>query len=357
MANEQAQEKTEEPSGKRLEEARSEGQIAKSQEIGSFVSIVTATGVMAMWGPILGKNIVESFLAAFRMIEQHDTGLVGFWLSTYVGPVMLTLFGLMSFIALVGLVAGISQVGIVFSYKSVRPKFEKINPIAGLKRTFSMEMIVQFTKSFAKVIVIFWIVYDHTKERMDRMLALSGYPMFDGAKWAFTHIASLVLKISIFLAVVAVFDYLWQWWSTHKKLMMTKQELKDEMKQSQLPEHVRSKIRQVANQHARQTISKEVPDADVIVTNPTHYAVALKYVRGVDVSPRVVAKGKNQLATYIRKVAEDNNVPIYEYPQLARQLYSQVKVGKVISNELYESVARVLAFVYRLHAQRKANIG
>lgn len=355
MAEEESlQERTEEPSGRRLAEARLEGQVARSQEITSFVAIVSAVAALMMWGPAIGQDILRSMEAALRMIAMHDPVLVLPWVKTYVQPLMFSLLSMVAFVMGLGILSNVAQVGVLLAWKSVRPKMEKINPQKGLAKLLSMQTLVQFVKNVLKVIVIFWIVYVNLRDDMDAIVGLSALAFGEALRWLFTSLGTVILKISVFLAVVAVLDYLYQWFSLRKKMMMTRQEVKEELKQSQVSEHVHKKMRQVAGERAKQTIKKEVPTADVVVTNPTHYAVALKYERGVDVAPRVVAKGQDHLAAFIRVLAEEHNVPLYESPPLARQLYKRVRVGQAISQDLFEAVARVLAFVYRLHHKHEA---
>lgn len=355
MAEEQdqAQERTEEPTGKREEEFRSQGQIAKSQEIGALVGIVSAVAGIMMWGPKIAIRCLESVQAGMMMPVGQAEGSVHEWLTSYVYPLLFDLSAFILFMFAIVLVGNLTQTGLVLAWKSLEPKPSNISPLSGIKKVFSAQTAVQFVKNILKVFIIGYIIYDQLSDKVASIISLSTLSFVEGISWGIDLILSIVLKVSIFLAVVAAFDYLYQWYSTRKKMMMTKQEVKDELKQTQLPEHVRGKIRQVANERARREIQNEVPHADVVVTNPTHFAVALRYRRGVDAAPLVVAKGQDVLAAHIREIAKKNDVPLYEYPVLARALYRKVKVGRYIPEDLYDSVARVLAYIYRMYAERK----
>lgn len=346
--SESGQEKSEEPTGKRQEQFREEGQVAKSREINSLVTIGIGFMIFGLIGPRLGENVLMAFKGAFEFNVEQGVDNAYIWISHYVTPVLYTLGLFALFLFLVTLASNLMQVGILLAWKALTPKMENVSPKKGLKKIFSTQTIVEFAKSFLKVCFIGLIVYMDLNGRLEELLALSTLPLFTAIQWCLSVFAVLLLKISIFLSVLAVADFMYQKHTTMNQMKMTKQEVKDEMKDQQSSPHVRGKVAQIAGERARKSIQKEVPTADVIITNPTHYAVAIRYRRFQDHAPIVVAKGKNILAQTIKKMAEENNVPIYEFPPLARQLYKEVPVGRMISAELFESVARVLAYVYRL---------
>lgn len=348
MAEDSFQEKTEEPTEKRIEQFREEGQVAKSIEISAFFGLLISAFLIFFLMEPLSQNVLRATKGAFHLVAQTQRNNHLLWFSFYAVPVlkiflvaMVSVFFLMAF-------TNIMQTGLMFSLKVLTPKFSHINPLSGIKKQFSMQAIVNLAKSLLKIIVILSLLYFDFKANLEGLIKIPSLPLDASFNFIARLIAFLVLKIFIFLAVIALFDFAYQRFSMKKKMMMTKQELKDELKQQQLPDHVKSKVRQVARERSKQTIQKEVPNADVIITNPTHYAVAIRYKRFVDFAPKVVAKGKDHLALHIRKIAKENDVPIYEYPVLARGLYRQVKVKEYVPRDFYEAVAQVLAFVYRL---------
>ncbi|MBX7148470.1 flagellar biosynthesis protein FlhB [bacterium] len=347
------QEKTEEPTDKRLEEFREEGQVAKSQEVGALIGITASFLILSMQSKSMGHLFHKSITTAFAYDASVSWGShILYWIQLTVLPIMHLVAIFMISILLLTVAASFFQTGFLFSTKSLAPKFDSVNPFEGIKRLFSPNSLIQLLKSLAKVSVIGWIVYMQVKGHLKELLMLANMPIQESADWCLKMVAGIVLKISIFMAGLAGLDYLYNWYKLHEKMKMTRQELKDEMKQNQLPESVRGKVRQVANERAKRALKEDVPKADVIITNPTHYAIAIRYRRFIDRAPTVVAKGKNYLAKTIREIGDENNIPLYEYPELARALYSKVKVGSPIPEDLYEGVAKVLAYVYRVYKKR-----
>ena len=245
-----------------------------------------------------------------------------------------TAFPIMLFIMAIGLAINFFQVGLNFSAESIEFKLDKLNPINGFGRIFSKRALVELAKSFFKIIVIGFFLYRFIHEQI---LAMPQFMFFD---------------LTTSLALVA--EIIYQRWQTTQDLKMTKQEVKDEMKQTEGDPQIKGKIRQKQRQMAMARMMKEVPKADVIITNPTHYAVALSYEQGM-VAPTVVAKGQDLVAQRIKEIGRDARVPIIENKPLARTLYAAVQVGDAVPHELYQAVAEVLAYVYRLkHARRGA---
>lgn len=348
MAEESGQEKSEEPTGKREEEFRSEGQIAKSPEIGALLVVAASMICFASIGGSMGVKIAASMEGAFVFIRDMAPGNPLLWLRAFAWPVLQELLILFAVLMVVCIAGSMAQTGIMITPKALNPKPGNLNPFKGIKRIFSMQTVVQLIKSSLKVIVIMAIVYYDQLGRMNEILMLPSLSLMASIAWMAHMIGVLLVKICIFMAAVALFDYLYQWFSTRKKMMMTRQEVRDEMKESEVSPHVRGKVRQMAQELSKRQIQKEVPKADVIITNPTHYAIAVRYRRYEDRAPKVVAKGKDLMAANIRRIAQENNIPMYEYPELARSLYRTVKAGKTIPSEFYEAVARVLSFIYKL---------
>ncbi|EKD41165.1 MAG: hypothetical protein ACD_73C00814G0001 [uncultured bacterium] len=353
MAEESFQEKTEEPTSKREDEFREDGQVARSLDVNTLLLLVTALITLGNIGPKIGQIISASLQGAMTNRNDNIVALLTSWSKMYLYPVFGYLFIFFAVISVTSMAATLVQTGLVFSPKSIVPKFGNVNPVSGLGKLFSVRTIVQLLKNLLKVFIIGWIVYDQLNDKEGEFLMLSTLSLADAMTWTIQIIGHMVLRISLVLGTIAAGDYLYQWYSLKNKMRMTKQEVKDEMKESELPPHIKQKVRQIAVERSKKAIRNEVPKADVIITNPTHYAVAIKYMRFKDRAPRVVAKGQDFLAKMIREIAEENKVPFYEYPELARTLYRTVKVGRLVPAEMYESVARVLAFIFKLNKQRK----
>lgn len=353
MAEDPAQDKTEQPTGKREEQYREEGQVARSMELTTVAVIIAFLMAMKMMGDTLFEELTHGF--RFGLTVPHEKGLDPAlqWAGQFAWPALKTLLLIFLTYMFAAIAMSMAQTGVLLSWKALSPKFERVNPLEGVKRLFSMQAFVQFIKNFLKVTVIGFIIYSELNNRMEEMYALTDLALGNALTWTMSLLSIITLKVSIFLGVLAAGDYGYQWYSLRQQMMMTKQEVKDEMKESQVSEHVRTKVRRIAQERAKKSLKMEVPKADVIITNPTHFAVAIRYRRGVDKAPQVLAKGADLLAKTIRNLAEENRVPLYEYPELARKLYRTVKVGAYVPFDLYEAIAKVLTFVYRLNRKRR----
>lgn len=353
MSDDAAQEKTEEPSGKRIDEFREEGQIARSPEFTSLIVLGSAVIGLLFFGSRLIHQFAVGTIGAFQYHAGHPLANFVSWFRIFAGPIVKTFAGFLGVVFAIVLVSSLSETGIIFSWKSLEPKFEPLNPLGGIQKLFQSRKLVEFVKNLLKLICISWIAFYVLTSHLNEIVLSSTLSLLAGFHWGVGLLKTISIRIGIFLAAISLLDYAYQKYSLYKKMMMSRQELKEEMKESQISEHVRGKVRQIQKERAKRVIQKEVPKADVIVTNPTHFAVAVRYDRSVDRAPRVVAKGTDRLAALIRVLATENKVPVYEYPELARGLYKKVRVGQSIPIELYESVARVLAYIYQIHQQRR----
>lgn len=348
-------EKTEEPTAKKRADARKKGQVGRSQELNTaFVLLVGFFSLKLLWDSIYLSIATYTTYVFSNLNQTVDTENI---IRIFIGIIIVlakTAFPIMLFIMVIGLAINFFQVGLNFSAESIEFKLDKLNPINGFGRIFSKRALVELAKSFFKIIVIGFFLYRFIHEQI---LAMPQFMFFD-----LTTSLSLVAEIIFHMAfivigvimVMALMDYGYQKWQTTQDLKMTKQEVKDEMKQSEGDPQIKGKIRQKQRQMAMARMMKEVPKADVIITNPTHYAVALSYEQGM-VAPTVVAKGQDLVAQRIKEIGRDARVPIIENKPLARTLYAAVQVGDAVPHELYQAVAEVLAYVYRLkHARRGA---
>ena len=249
---------------------------------------------------------------------------------------------------LVGVLASVLQVGVQITLKAIAPKFNKISPLTGLKRLFSTQSLADFLKSMAKLIIVGIVGYITYMDKITELNGLSVATPEAILEYNFTVVAEVSGKIVLALVAIAIFDYLYQRWHHEKQLMMTKQEVKEETKQTEGDPQLKARIRQIQREMSNARMMQEVPKADALIVNPTHFSVAILYDRDVMEAPEVTAKGTDHMALRMRTVARENSVPILERPELARDLYANVEIGETIPERFYKAIAEILAFVYRL---------
>ncbi|MGB9701820.1 MAG: flagellar biosynthesis protein FlhB [Candidatus Kapaibacteriota bacterium] len=352
--NPDGMEKTEQATPKRLSEARERGQVAKSVDVTTSAMLLLGGMSVFIFGSTISTNLLgftKSLLINIAKIEITDSSIQDFsfklfgFVAGIIAPVLLTIFG----IAIAGEVA---QVGFKFANKKFTEglRFKEVfNPFKGIKKViFSKNSIFELAKGIAKLIVLGLIAYSVLENKSERIVILMNQPFIEVANFIFSTSFELIWKIGLAYIVIALTDYFYQRWRFNEDMKMTKQETKDEFKQMEGDPLIKSRIRSIMRSRLRQLMIKNIPSADVILTNPTHFAVAIKYTKGEMSAPKVIAKGVDFLAMKIRDIAMDNNVPIVENPPLARQLYYNVDVDEEIPEELYKAVAQVLAYVYSL---------
>lgn len=350
MEQNQHQERTEQATPKRLKEAREKGQIPRSRELNTLGVMLASAGGLMLMGEHLGSGIsglMKEGLSYARN-EALETSYIAKSLSELLLNGLLALAPFFAIVVLAAIASPLMLGGWSFSVKALAFKAEKLNPIKGLKRLFGLRGLLEMLKAIAKFLLVgtaavFWLWY-----LADDFLSLSRQPILR----ALTHAAhlcvlSLVILSSV-LVIIAAVDVPFQLWDHAKQLRMTKQEVRDEFKETEGKPEVKSRIRAAQQEIAQRRMMEEVPKADVIVTNPTHFAVALKYDAERMKAPRVVAKGVDLVAARIRNLAAENNVPIFSAPPLARALYRSTDLGKEIPAKLYAAVAQVLSYVYQL---------
>lgn len=355
MAEESDLEKTEPGSAKRIEKAREQGQVARSRELSTFVLL--ATGIFGLWlnaGPlsahlkhVLSQSLQFERAAAFNPTTMMElAGKVAFEGLEAVLP----LLGMM---ALAALAAPLMLGGWLFTTESLLPHFSKLNPSAGIGRMFSTQTLAELTKAIAKSALVGGVAYLVISRNVKSILALLSEPV----RIALPHMASVVANcctmIILSLLIVVALDVPYQLWSHYRKLRMSKEDLRQEHKESDGDPHIKAKIRKQQQAMAKRRMMAKVATADVVLTNPTHFAVALKYDDKKMRAPRVVAKGSDLVALRIRALGEQNNVPILEAPPLTRALYRHTNLGDEIPTALYTAVAEVLAWVFQLKQWHK----
>jgi len=344
------QEKTEEATPKKRDQAREKGQVAKSQDAAS-VGVLLACLIFFWFGA--SGMIEKMMILAKRLLTQSSrfnvdiNNIQGLLISliydtfAIVLPLFLTVF----FIALL---VNYLQVGFVISSESIQPKFSKLDPIKGFGKLFSMKSLVELVKNVSKLSIIGFIVYMSIKGEIENFI-----PLIDQSVWGIMiyigEVAfKIVLKVCLVLIIITVLDYIYQKWEFEKNLKMSKQEVKDEFKQTEGNPLIKARIKHIQRDAARKRMMASVPEADVVITNPTHLAVALRYDQSSTSAPKVVAKGAGFIAENIRDIARKNNVPIVNNKPLARVLYKTVEVDEMVPTNLYKAVAEVLAFVYNM---------
>jgi len=354
MAEQGAQEKTEAPTVRRREEGRKEGMVAISREVPSAALL----GAFALYFLVLGDTHVQDmqqvWVAMIGAMNGPDLTIGLAWrffrgTVLLLTPAMLGLFGLAMVVAAL---ASVLQVGFVLN--PLKPRPERLDPIRGFQRIFSAQGAAELFKSLFKMTVIGWVTYISYAQEILPLLTLSRLPLRGIFEFNFALLGTLFGRVALALVVLAIFDYLFQRWQLEQRLKMTKQEMKEELRQTEGDPQLRARVRQVQREMSNARMMEKVPKADVVVTNPTHFAVALMYDREVMGAPQVVAKGADYLARRIREVAQENEVPLVENPLVARELYNNVEIGQEIPEEFFRAVAEILAYVYRLQGRTVA---
>lgn len=346
---EQQEERTEEPTEKRRREFREEGQVAKSQEVNTAVLLSSALLVWFFYAPIFWQKF-KVFLAGFWQIagqfELSPDSVIHLLILT-VKELAVIFWPLLLLAIVIGFLANYIQIGWLFTLKPLEPKLSKLDPIKGLGRMVSKRSLFEVAKSLGKLLIIGLIAYLTLASKFEQTLLLLDTSISQSIHFL-GNVAGLILfKCCLALIILAILDFLYQRWEMEEKMKMTKKELKDEHKETEGDPQLKQKMKSIQKEMARKRMMAEVPDADVVITNPTHIAVALSYRREEMDAPQIVAKGNDQIALRIKEIAEDNDVPIVENPPLARTL-NEVEIGESIPETMYKAVAEILAYVYNL---------
>jgi flagellar biosynthetic protein FlhB len=341
-------EKTEEPTPKKIQKAREEGNVPKSMETSGFIVLFVAIVVIVFY-----LKYITYFFEKFYI---YYTGFIGIEITKNVVfelviksilNFFILLAPLFGAVILAGIISNVMQFGFLFTTKPIIPKLEKINPIKGLKRLFSLKTVVEGVKTILKVSVAFGIGAWLFMKFLIEIPKLELMSFFEQLKWFEEKVLIIIFTMLAVFLVFAAIDFIYQRYSYKKSLRMSKQEIKDEFKQSEGNPEIKAKIRQLQREMVKKRMMSEVPKADVVITNPTHYAVAIRYDKTKDDAPRVIAKGVDNLALKIKEIAREHDIMIVENPPLARELYRLVEIDELIPQKLYKAVAEVLAFVYK----------
>lgn len=349
-------EKTEDATPRQRERAREEGRVASSREVGTLFILTTATLAIYFFGPYMTRRLLGLSAWTFHNLHAIDVSVGGaavllramfLQVMLIVGPVFVAL--------VVAAVAGwVFQFGFLFSSRPLQFKGDRINPIEGAKRLFSWRLLMETVKSILKFTVVAVVCYHLFKPLLPWSAALTQSDPLQLIPALLFQGMRIALYLLLFLLVVAVADYAYQRWEYEKSIRMSRYEVKQELKETEGDPQIRARVRSIRQQQLRQRMMAEVPTAEVVVTNPTHYAVALRYDSVEREAPHVVALGRGLIAQRIKEIAAENEIPIYEEPWLARQLYRTCNVGDTIPVDLWQAVAKVLAYIRTLDRKRVA---
>ena len=351
MPESSGQERTEKATPKRRQQARRKGQVAISREIPSVLILMTAMGFFYFAGSWMFWNISEVIGGIFEQLDTlriDTTPDLSVFASTMFKKVFLILVPFFLPVLIAALAGNISQIGFEMHSEGMRPKLSKFNPIAGMKKLVSLKSLVELVKSIFKIVIIGSIGYGVIRKEMIKFPSLMQQEVGE----ILVFVGMVAFKIFFFvclaLIILSALDYIYQRWQFEENMKMTKQEVKDERKQSEGDPKIKGRIRKMQMEMAARRMMEAVPDADVVITNPVHLAVALKFKAEQMVAPTVIAKGAGEVAQRIKEIARESQVPIVEDKPLAQALHKMVEIGEFIPAELYRAVAEVLAYVYRL---------
>ena len=346
-------ERTESATPKRRQEARDKGQILKSVEVNT-AALLIASAAFLQWGmPGMSATLFELTRDLLDVSQIHDytpnalrAQMIHLTIEVLklVAPIVL---GIM----LVGVVSNVGQFGFLLSGHAIQPQLSRVNPLEGFKRIFSMRTLVELVKTIVKVAIVGLFAWQALQDKGPLLVSLADMQAGAAGYAVSGAVMEVVWKVAGAFVVIALADFIYQRWFYEKSLRMSKEEIKEEMKQSEGNPHMRARLRQRARALARQRMMQQVPTADVVITNPTHFAIAIKYESGME-APTVIAKGERLLAQQIKKIARENNIPMVENKPLAQALFKACQVGQSVPPELYKAVAEVLAFVYRMRPRR-----
>ena len=357
MAEDSGQERTEDPTAKRQKESRDKGQVARSRELNTLAVVMVAALGLLMLGPQIVRKLMDLMVYNFTLEREalYNTDSMGWHLYESISHAFGALMPFMLMLLVAALVGPVMLGGWLFSAKLLAPKGERLNPLAGLKRMFSLKALVELLKALAKFLVVLAMALVVLRMRTDDLLALGNETLPTAIAHSGWVLGTTLVLLACSLIIIAAVDVPFQIWDNKQKTRMTKQEVRDEYKDSEGKPVVKSRVRQLQREMAERRMMGEVPKADVVITNPTHYAVALKYDPVNSGAPVVIAKGADFLAQKIREVATEHDIIVLESPPLARAVYYSTELDHPIPAGLYLAVAQVLAYVYQIrqHQQGK----
>lgn len=349
-------EKTEPATAKKLSDARSEGQVAKSKDLGNAISLLAMFAVLKFFIEFIGKNLLEGFYLSYGKIGDMTSHTsrnftidgIHALVVQFILKLLLVMLPVFAVGVLVAFITDLVQVKWKMTTKPFKPKLSKISPLSGIKRIFSTRSLVELLKSVVIISVLLIVTYNELKDKFIYLFYFYKLDVFQCLGFIGDLVIDLGFKLSAVLLVVGIGDYIYQKHKFNEDMKMTKQEVKDEYKNAEGNPEIKAQIRRKMREVSQRRMMQSVPDADVVITNPTHFAVAIKYTPGLSRAPVVLAKGEDFLAQKIKDAAKEHAIEIVENKPLARALYYNVDIGAEIPPELYQAVAEVLAFVYKI---------
>lgn len=354
--NQDESSKTEEPTQRRLEEALKKGQVASSREVNHFLILFAFSMVILWLAPYTMEKITSAFSAFIISphqieVSEESTPLL---LREVVENFFIAMLPIIVISMAAALAAGLLQHRLIFSAEPIKPKLEKISILKGFKRLFSMRSLTEFVKGIIKISLVglvAYIVLSPMNEELDFFIT---FEIHDIIKLLHSTSVKVMIGVLSFMMVVAVLDFMYQRFEHHKNLRMSRHDIKEEMRQSEGDPHIKARLKQIRMERMRKRMMAEVPKADVVITNPTHFSIALKYEQKTMAAPVVIAKGMDNIALKIREIAKDNGIPLVENPTLARALYDAVNIDEEIPLEFYQAVAEVISYVFRMKNKKAA---
>jgi len=350
MAEESFEDKTEKATPKKKEEARKKGDVAKSKELPSVAVLLAGLITLTVFGSYMYTHIQTIMRASFSLPISKDLNIPEFMVfaEKMITLFILTLSPLLAAIFITAVLSNIMQVGFMLSGESIKPKLSKLDPIKGFGRLFSKQSLMELFKSLLKLAIVGGVGYLTVKAEMKNVHLLGDMEFNSIIAYVLLTIFKIFIRCTLAMILLVVIDYAFQKWEFEKKLKMSKKEVKDEFKRTEGDPLIKSRIRSIQMQMARKRMMQEVPKADVVITNPTSLALALKYDSSAMGAPKLLAKGARKIAKRIRELAEEHDIPVVENKELAQSIYSLVEIGQEIPPTLYEAVAEVLAYIYKL---------
>ena len=353
---EQSGDKTEDPTPHRLREAREKGQIAKSKEITTAFLLLVSFAFFKYMGEFMWRELSGSVSAIFQKIpsaNEFSMAFAGSILLIGLRGMAFACLPILGVVFIASILAESLQTGFVMAVDPLSPKLERVNPLEGFKRMFSMQGLVEVIKSILKIVIVFYIAWFAIKDDLPMVIVMANSQPWDAMVLGGEIAYKVAMRVGIFYIAIALLDYLYRRWEYMRNLRMTKQEVKEEYKRLEGDPQIKQRMRDLQRQVAYQRMMASVPQADVVVTNPTHLACALKYDAVKMRAPLLLAKGERKIAEEIRRIAENNEIPIVENEPLARTIFRTTRIKDEVPPELYQAVAEVLAYVYKVKKDRK----
>ncbi|MTI65707.1 MAG: flagellar biosynthesis protein FlhB [Firmicutes bacterium] len=349
------EEKTEDPTPKKLADAKKKGQVAKSQDLSSVIILIIVIILLTAFGDEIFYSIYDllkySLHTNYNMLFTKGN-LIDLFSHLFIKYVKITSY-MFVVIIIGGVLSNLLQSGFIKATEPLKPDIKKLNPIEGFKKIFSKKALFDFAKTFFKMLTVGFIAYDFIKDNMDKIFSVTHIGLRGVFPFFKDFVISLMTKLAVILGILAIIDFIYQKYDFKKNLRMTKHEIKEETKQMEGDPQIKSQRKQKQRDMAMNRMISEVPSSDVVITNPTHLAVAIRYDTDKDDAPKVIAKGADFIAKQIREAANESDIPIIENKPLARTLYKQVEIDEEIPMELYQAVAEILALVYEMERKKK----